>query len=325
MVVTEKHHRRAIFRALLPYYGKIVSPQFLKKTMTFIPDIERIHPLIEGIYKPAGSEYALSIASMKTNPYADKLTYLPDGRWYIKYSAKSGGKDLAVNQGLFKCMIDKEPIIVLEQISNKESRQGTQYRLMGLGLIDSYDPDQDAFLVLHVDFATFENVSYGEQEEKIVASALRSNTLEKFIPFIEENKAIYKISAQKRDKAFKDVVLEQYAFKCAVTGQQYYSDHLIEAQAAHIIPRRINGSDDPRNGIALSRTAHWAFDQGMFTLSDQYEIIVHPKARHARRINNFSIIELQGQPINKPDDDAFWPHKDAIDWHRTEVFDRFNP
>jgi putative restriction endonuclease len=85
---------------------------------------------------------------------------------------------------------------------------------------------------------------------------------------------------------------------------QYYSDHLVEAQAAHIIPRRINGSDDPRNGIALSRTAHWAFDQGMFTISDQYEIIVHPKAKHAK-INKFSILDLHGQPISKPEDDAF--------------------
>jgi hypothetical protein len=324
MSVIEKQNRWTIFRALLPYYGKIVTPNFLKKTAQYIPGIERIHPLIEGIYKPAGSEYALSIASMKMNSYADKLTFLPDGRWYIKYSAKSGGNDLAVNQGLFKCMLDKEPIIVLEQLSNKTSRQGTQYRLMGPGLIDAYDATQDIFSIQHVDFTTFERVSYGEQEEKVVASALRSNILEKFMPFIEEDKAIYKVSAQKRDRAFKDVVLEQYAFTCAVTGTQYYSDHFVEAQAAHIIPRRINGSDDPRNGIALSRTAHWAFDQGMFTLSDQYEIIVHPKAKYAK-VNKFPIIDLHGQPINKPEDDAFWPHKDAIEWHKAEVFDKFNP
>ena len=78
---TEKDQRWKIFRALLPYYGKIVTPQFLRKTSDFIPEIERIHPLIEGIYKPAWSKYALSIASMKNNPYADKLSYLPDGRW----------------------------------------------------------------------------------------------------------------------------------------------------------------------------------------------------------------------------------------------------
>jgi hypothetical protein len=324
MSITEKQHRWSIFRALLPYYGKIVTTNFLKKTREYIPNIERIHPLIEGIYKPAGSEYALSIASMKVNPYADKLTYLPDGRWHIKYSAKAGGNDLAVNQGLFKCMLDKEPVIVLEQLSDKTSKQGTQYRLMGLGLIDKYDSAQDIFSIQHVDFATLERVSYGEVEEVIVASALRSNILEKFHPFVEDNKAIYKVSSQKRDRAFKEVVLEQYAFTCAVTGMQYYSDHLIEAQAAHIIPRRINGSDDPRNGIALSRTAHWAFDQGMFTISDQYEIVVHPKARHAK-INKFSILDLHGQPIIKPEDDAFWPHKSAIEWHKAEVFDKFNP
>jgi len=324
MEVTEKQYRWAIFRALLPYYGKIVTPNFLKKTAEYIPGIVRIHPLIEGIYKPAGSEYALSIASMKINPYADKLTFLPDGRWHIKYSAKSGGNDLAVNKGLLKCMLDKEPIIVLEQLSNKTSRQGTQYRLMGLGLIGAYNAKEDIFSIQHADFATFEKVNYGAQEEKVVASALRSNILEKFMPFIEEEKAIYKVSAQKRDRAFKEVVLEQYAFTCAITGTQYYSDHLVEAQAAHIIPRRINGSDDPRNGIALSRTAHWAFDQGMFTISDQYEIVVHHKAKHAK-INNFPILDLHGQQIIKPEDDAFWPHKDAIEWHKTEIFNKFNP
>jgi len=135
MPKTEKQIRWEIFRALLPYYGKIVTPDFLRKTSAFIPGIDRIHPLIEGIYKPKWSDHTLSIASMKVSPYADKLTYLPDGRWTIKYSAKKGGPDIAVNQSLFNCMRNKEPIIVLEQLSRKTSNQGTRYRLMGLGLI----------------------------------------------------------------------------------------------------------------------------------------------------------------------------------------------
>jgi hypothetical protein len=88
MLKTEKNRRWEIFRALLPYYGKIVTPDFLRKTSDFVLGIQRIHPLIEGIYKPKWSNHALSIASMKVSPYADKLTYLPDGRWTIKYSAK---------------------------------------------------------------------------------------------------------------------------------------------------------------------------------------------------------------------------------------------
>jgi hypothetical protein len=324
MTTSEKQSRWATFRALLPYYGKIVPAKFIQRTSAFIPGITRIHNLIEGIYKPSGSEYALSIASMKVNPYADKLTYLPDGRWYIRYSAKAGGKDLAVNQGLFRCMQDREPVIVLSQLSDKTGRQGTQYRLMGLGLIDHYDPGQDVFSVQHVDFATLEQVSSGEKEETIIASALRSSIMEDFIPFVAEDLAIYKVSSQKRDQAFKDVVLEQYAFACAVTSMKYRSEQLVEAQAAHIISKHHKGSDDPRNGIALSRTAHWAFDKGMFTISDQYDIVVHPKARHAS-VNIFPILDLHGQPIARPDDEAFLPHKDALRWHKKEVFDRFNP
>lgn len=324
MTQNEKDRRWKIFKFLLPYYGKVVTPQFLRKTSDFIPDIERIHPLIEGIYKPKWSDHTLSIASMQVNPYADKLTYLPDGRWTIKYSAKTGGKDLAVNQGLFNCMRDKEPVIVLEQLSTKTSMQGAQYRLMGLGLIDSYDSQQDVFFIQHVDFATLQRVSYGADEDLVIASVLRGSTLEKFSPFAEEKKAIYKVSSQKRSRAFKEIILEQYNYMCAVTGIMYQSEHLVEAQASHIIPVNQHGSDDPRNGLALSRTAHWAFDQGMFTISDQYEIVVNPKARTAS-VSKFPILDSHGIPVNRPDDEIFWPHQEALEWHKKEVFDKFTP
>lgn len=323
MPKTEKELRWEIFRALLPYYGKIVTPDFLRKTSEFVPGIERIHPLIEGIYKPKWSDHALSIASMKVSPYADKLTYLPDGRWTIKYSAKKGGPSIAANQSLFNCMRNKEPIIVLEQLSRKTSKQGTRYRLMGLGLIDNYEPVSDIFSIQHVDFATLEQVSSGANEDMIIQSALRSFTLEEFNPFVSEEKAIYQVSSQKRDQAFRNVILDQYDFKCAVTGVKYHSDNLTEAQASHIIPKSKKGSDDPRNGITLSRTAHWAFDAGVFTISDQFEIVVHPKANLASA-NKFPILDMNGVQINLPEDENYYPHQEALDWHKKEIFSKFS-
>jgi predicted restriction endonuclease len=323
MPETEKEIRWDIFRALLPYYGKIVTPDFLRRTSDFVPGIGRIHPLIEGIYKPKWSDHALSIASMKENPYADKLTYLPDGRWTIKYSAKKGGPDIAVNQSLFNCQKDKEPVIVLEQLSSKSSSQGTRYRLMGLGLIDSYDPASDIFSIQHVDFATLEQVSKGADDEIYIASALREFTMEPFNPFIAEDKPIYQVTSQKRDNAFKNVVLDQYNFQCAVTGVKYHSDNLTESQAAHIIPKSKKGSDDPRNGISLCRTSHWAFDVGMFTVSDQFEIVVHPKAKLASS-NKFPILNMHGVRINLPEDENYYPHHDALEWHKKEVFNKFS-
>ena len=323
MPKTEKERRWKIFRALLPYYGKIVTPSFLRKTSTFVPGIERIHPLIEGIHKPKWSEHALSIASMKVNPYADKLTYLADGRWTIKYSAKTGGPGIAANLSLFNCMKDKEPVIVLEQLSDKTGKWGARYRLMGLGLIGGYDAANEIFVIQHVDFPTLERVSNGTADEVLIASALREFTLEEFNPFVAEDKAIYQIVSLKREKAFTDVVLEQYDFKCAVTGLKYHSDNLVEAHAAHIISKSQKGSDDPRNGITLSRTAHWAFDVGMFTISDQFEIVVHPKAKQAST-DKFPILDLNGTQINLPEDQNYYPHQEALQWHRKEVFDRFS-
>jgi hypothetical protein len=325
MPQTEKERRWEIFQELLPYYGKKVTPDFLRQTSKYIPGIERVHPLQgEGIYKPAKGYYTLSISIMKNSPYADKITYLPDGRWTIKYSAKVGGPNLAVNQGLFKCMADKEPVIVLKQLSSKNSRQGSQYRLMGLGLIDNYEAATDLFTIFHVDYATLAQVSQGADDDIFISSAIRAFTLDEFKPFVAEDLAIYQVAKQKRDQAFKNVVLDQYDFQCAVTGLKYKSDNLTEAQAAHIIGKGNKGSDDPRNGIALSRTAHWAFDVGMYTISDQYEIVINPKAKNAS-INKFPILDMHGQRIRLPEDENYYPHVDALAFHKGKVFDRFSP
>ncbi len=322
MQKTEKKARWEIFRALLPYYGKKVTPDFLRKTYKYTPGITRVHPLIEGIYKPKWSHHALSIASMKTNPYKDRLTYLADGRWRITYSAKVGGPLIAANQGLFNCLEDKEPVIVLEQLSDKSHKKGARYRLMGLGLIESYNAGEDTFFIHHVDYAILEMVSGVKDSEQAIASVMRSFTLEEFSPFVAENKAVYRISLQKRNPAFKNVVLDQYGYTCAVTGVQYHSKRLVEAQAAHIIPKEKLGSDDPRNGIALSRTAHWAFDAGVFRISSQYEIVVHPKAKNAD-IRKFPILEMDRQLISLPEDENYYPHQDALTWHRDQVFGKF--
>jgi hypothetical protein len=80
--------RLRIFRALLPYFGTVQSSSFFQKTAAVIPGVERIHHLIEGIYKPATSAYTLSISSMLKSPYSDQVFYNPDRTWWMQYSSK---------------------------------------------------------------------------------------------------------------------------------------------------------------------------------------------------------------------------------------------
>ena len=48
----------------------------------------------------------------------------------------------------------------------------------------------------------------------------------------------------------------------------------MEVDAAHIVPRSMFGSDDARNGLALCKRHHWAFDKGMLGIDDDRKIVV---------------------------------------------------
>jgi putative restriction endonuclease len=163
-----------------------------------------------------------------------------------------------------------------------------------------------------------------EQSDELIEAALRLESLEEWVPFAAENRAVYKISRQKRDAAFRSIVLLNYNYTCAVTGQRFKSARHVEADGAHIIGKDVLGTDDPRNGVALSRSAHWAFDRGIFTISDQYEVVVHPKISNAN-VSRFPALEIDGTKIVLPPDRHYWPHPDALAWHKQEVFDQFVP
>lgn len=321
----EIESRLKTFRILAPYFGKVVSARFIQKTAEVLPELTRVHNLIEGIYKPKDAHYGFSIASMLKNPYADRISFNPDRSWYFFYSPKAGALDSAVNQSLFNCLRDKEPVLVLKQLTDKTARQGTTYKMLGLGVIEDFDQGERLFRIREVTIEQFQQRLDPESEtlsDDLIETALQLETLERWTPFVSENRAVYRVSKAKRDTAFRSIVLENYDRSCAVLRSRFVYGKSSEAQAAHIIGKEVNGTDDPRNGLALSHTAHWAFDQGIITISDQYEVIVHPKARDAH-CRHFPIIEADRQQIALPGDESNYPHSEALKWHRTRVFGKF--
>lgn len=313
-----------IFRLLAPYFGRAVPARFIQKTDQYIGEVTRVHNLIEGIYKPKESDLALTIASMLKNPYADHIEYNDDRSWYFFYSPKAGNLDSAVNQSLFNCMKLSEPVLVIKQLTNKTHKNGTTYKLLGLGLIEDFNPTTHLFKIRQVSIEQFQaKVDPGDiLSDDLIEIALQLEALEAWSPFVAEDRAIYKVSKQKRDAAFRKIVLQNYSDTCAVLNMKFSYQNVVEVQAAHIIGKEVKGTDNPRNGLALSHTAHWAFDKGIFTISDQYEILVHPKAKHAKS-QKFPIIELDRKRILLPSDESNYPHVEALRWHEKEVFGKF--
>lgn len=320
---TDVAERARIFRALLPYFGTVQPSAFFQRTAAMIPGVERVHHFIEGIYKPANVAYALSISSMLKSPYSDQVFYNPDRTWWMKYSSKKGAMDQAMNASLVRCMTDRQPLLVLRQVSDKTSREGSSHRLLGLGLVEDFDSNASVFRIRGLDWGEISAFLGIGLSDELVETALRLESLEQWTPFVAENRAVYKVSREKRDAAFRGIVLGNYGHTCAVTGQRFHSARHVEADGAHIIGKDVRGTDDPRNGIALSKSAHWAFDRGIFTISDQYEIIVNPKVASAN-VARFPALELDRQKILLPPDMCYWPHPEALAWHKQEIFERFS-
>ena len=316
----DRARRRQIFEALSHNFGKILPANFFRKPE--LPGVDRIHPLIEGIYKPAWSNYALSIASMLKSPYSDQTHHSPDGTWWMHYSPKSGSMDLAANASLVRCMTDSEPLLVLKQVADKGSASGARHRLLGLGLVEKFEPELHLFHIRGVAADRFTDYLNSPLQDDLLETALRLEALEDWRPFVQEDRVLYRVTAQKRDEAFRDVVLGNYDRTCAVTGQKFVYASAVEADAAHIIAKGHRGTDDPRNGLALSKSVHWAFDQGIFTISDQYEVIIHPEASRAST-NAFPLLETDRKRILLPSDPAYHPHQEALAWHRKERFGLF--
>jgi hypothetical protein len=316
----EKHLE--ILATLAKYTGQVVSWRFLSQTKDTIPEIDRFHHLIAGIYKPAWSEFALSIVMKPGSPYEkkDDVVFLEDGRWLMTYSPRSGGLDISDNRALVRCMDTKTPLAVFQQVSDKSSSKGSMYRVLGLGLITNFDANAGVFIVESVDWATLEKTtSVIPDEETRYEVQLYAQLTNEFHPFVRDETVTYSVSAQKRDSAFRKVVLTGYEYHCSICGMKFHLGDLVEAEAAHIIPKNKKGTDDPRNGVSLCKTHHWAFDEGLFSVSEDYQITLSPLVSKADTVN-FSLPELANRQISLPENEILYPHQSALDWHRKHVF-----
>jgi len=94
---------------------------------------------------------------------------------------------------------------------------------------------------------------------------------------------------------------------------------ILEVEAAHIIPRGggQNGSNDPRNGLALCRSHHWAFDRLLWTLSNDYWVAI-PKRVKAVSANE-GLARVSGQTLELPKNSMLIPALEAAEHHRNRT------
>lgn len=117
-----------------------------------------------------------------------------------------------------------------------------------------------------------------------------------------------------RDRAFTESVREAYDNTCAVCGAQRESpDGNPEVEAAHIYPLSEGGRNDVRNGVALCKFHHWAFDSGWLAFTDGHEIMV---AEAPDKNGYYELKQLEEKSLHLPNNEAAHPHPIFLEKHR---------
>ncbi|SMQ30705.1 putative restriction endonuclease [Pseudomonas helmanticensis] len=159
----------------------------------------------------------------------------------------------------------------------------------------------------------YEELEVAEEKEEVRES----------LPFslfdFDREKTTTVVQKRARSQVFKRRVIAAYNYKCAVcAGGLKSPGGFYELEAAHVVPHSAAGADDVRNGLALCRSHHWAFDKGLFGVNSNRELFV-PDLVMAMPENN-DLVGYHGKPLYGPESEDLQVDLSAFNWHWDNAF-----
>jgi putative restriction endonuclease len=124
-----------------------------------------------------------------------------------------------------------------------------------------------------------------------------------------------------REIRFRLSVVSAYNYVCALTGYRLTTvDAGSLVDAAHIHRFADSRNNDPKNGLALCKNAHWLFDNGLWTIAEDYTVMVAVGQFAEESPDNKPLGDYHGQKLRLPLDNRLWPDPIHLAWHRSHVF-----
>ena len=128
---------------------------------------------------------------------------------------------------------------------------------------------------------------------------------------------IREVKTRVGQSVFRKQVLKIYENQCCITGLNIPQIN----RASHIIPWREREDIrlDPSNGLCLSATYDAAFDQHLFSLDEDYRIILSKdiKEHYTKEVVKEYFHKIEGQRISMPI--AYEPKQEYLSKHRKEM------
>jgi len=127
---------------------------------------------------------------------------------------------------------------------------------------------------------------------------------------------------QGRDIRFRLLIVPLYGYSCLLCGMKVLlpsGTTLVEA--AHIHQFSKSRNDDIANGMALCRNHHWAFDQGLWTLGHDFNVIVACDSFTEEAPNQLSLSAYHSHSVDLSHLAVeHRPSQKYLEWHRRHKF-----
>ena len=283
-IAQELAHRRQLWRTLLATGGPTgVSPQRLRAL--------GIYGGAQGVWvdkartAPLTVDGGITVGVLHTGTaYADDLS--SDGVLYhYPRTQRPPGRDRAEIQATKAAGALGLPLFVMTYPSPQAATRDVH-----LGWVEGWDDEAQLFLI-----------TFGEAPPpRLLPDAVEASP---FALVDTREPGTREVVARRGQQRFKFLVFQRYGLCCAVCDLG-----LMEVlDAAHLRPKHVRGSDDPRNGLVLCAVHHRAFNAGLFAIEPHtWRLHCRPSGPDAQalRLRHASLTHLP-----RP------PHPEAVAWH----------
>ena len=157
------------------------------------------------------------------------------------------------------------------------------------------------------------------------------NNIENII--LKESPAEYKTEVKKlieqnneeeiylRGGVFKREIPKIYNNTCCISGMRINSTiNISMIDACHIVPFSESYDDTITNGIALCPNLHRAFDRGLISINENYEVIISDNRIFKEESSDYGIRKFEGKQIVLPDNQNYYPSLENLKKHRSNYF-----
>jgi putative restriction endonuclease len=266
----------------------------------------------KGIYKPAWSEYALSVRQSLGGSYPDREPELrSDGTWLFSYFQENESPterdDEYTNRGMIACWRDGVPVGVMRQV---QKNPGSRYKILGLAIIAGWDGGYFFLEGFASNGLARPRGPAGELEAIAKAEEKQQDSAGIFDPtgvIDARERVLAQIVRRRGQPEFRRQLLAAYGGRCAISG----CDAIEALEAAHITPFRGSDTNRADNGILLRADLHTLFDLGLLAINAaELTLLLSPA------LTRGAYADLGGKKIRIPNDEHLQPSTAALQAHR---------